>query len=145
MPLDHVVAQQIGQEPRAAGAGEVVKPLFGHGPRLIVGPRSLHLLLHAEPLGEVDLAPVDARQQVSNRIDAKTSILKLGDELEPVDVRRPVVGDPTADLGRHERPARLVEPDRPARDLGGRSELVNRVLGPLRIGGRAHVRRGCHF
>ena len=62
--------------------------------------------------------------------------------LSRFDVRGPVVRDPAANLRGHERAARLIKPDRPARYLGRRGKLVDRVLGPRRIGGRAHVRRG---
>jgi len=86
-------------------ARQLVELLLVHGPRLVVGPGRLHLLLDAQPLGEIHLAAVDAGEEIADGVDAEPPVLELGDELEPLDVRGAVERDAPADLGRHQRTA----------------------------------------
>ena len=57
---------------------------LGDGARVVVRPRGLELLLDAEPLGEVELALVDAREEIADGVDAEPAVLQLRDELEPL-------------------------------------------------------------
>src|SRR5690606_19593318 len=68
---------------------------------------------------------------LADRVDAQPAILELRDQLQPVGVRVAVIRDAAADLGTHERAARLVEADRARRHAGLRGQLVD--------GHRAHA------
>ena len=140
LALDDARAREVGEQAGAPAAGDLVELGLADGARLIGRPRRLHLLLDAEPLGEVDLAAIDPLHQVADRVDPQAAILELGDQLEPLDVLLAVVGDAAADLGVHERAARLIEPDRAARDPRCRGELVDRQF--ARVVG-AIGRRSC--
>src|SRR5262249_33354755 len=101
---------------------------LGHGACMIERPRRLHLLLDAEPLGEVDLAAIDALHQIADSVDAQAAVLELSDQLEPFDVMLAVIRDASSNLWIHQRAARLIEPDRPTRDERRRGKLVDREL-----------------
>jgi len=109
-----------------------------------MSPRSLHLLLDAQPLGEIHLAAVDAGEEIADGVDAKPPVLKLCDELQPLDVGLAVKGHATPYLGRHQGTARLVEADRAAGHAGCGRELVDRVAARLGGVGRRRHRDGDH-
>ena len=56
------------------------------------------------------------------------AILQLSDELEPLDVVRPIERDAPPQRRRRERTLRLVEADRAARHAGDRGEVVDRAF-----------------
>ncbi len=92
---------------------------------MVGDPRRAKRSLYPEPLGDVDLAAVDAPHELANRVDLEAAILELGDELQALPVRLLIERDAADELRGRKQSLRLVEANGATRYARERREVVD--------------------
>jgi hypothetical protein len=127
--LDGAVAAEVGEQARPVAPEPLDELALGQHDRLVVGPRRLQRVAHAQPRLQRVAAVLDLLERVADGVEAQAAVLELGDHLEALDVLGPVVGHAPPALGAGEGALRLVEADGAAGHAGGGGQLVDRVAG----------------
>src|SRR5262249_28727729 len=120
-------ANQLRDHAGALGSDHRLKIRLADDARAVIGPGGLELGFEAQPFSEIELAVVDLADQVDDGFHAQAPILKISDELQPLDVLLSILGDAASDVRLRERSGLLVKADRSARHAGLRGELVDRI------------------